>query len=61
MNIDTDSYNGSIDGKTAAHYSTDKADLWLLPVGISISHESVYCRRLESASDSRYRLCLDFR
>ncbi len=41
MNIDTDSYNGSIDGKTAAHYSTDKADLWLLPVGISISHESV--------------------
>lgn len=27
MNIDTDSYNGSIDGKTAAHYSTDKADL----------------------------------
>jgi len=41
MNIDTDSYNGSIDGKRAAHYSTDKADLWLLPVGISISHESV--------------------
>jgi hypothetical protein len=41
MNIDTDSYNGSIDGKTAAHYSTDKADLWLFPVGISISHESV--------------------
>lgn len=41
MNIDTDSYNGSIDGKTAVHYSTDKADLWLLPVGISISHESV--------------------
>lgn len=41
MNIDTDSYNGSIDGKTAAHYSTDKADLWLLPIGISISHESV--------------------
>ena len=41
MNIDTDSYNGSIDGKAAAHYSTDKADLWLLPVGISISHESV--------------------
>lgn len=41
MNIDTDSYNGSIDGKTAAHYSTDKADLWFLPVGISISHESV--------------------
>lgn len=41
MNIDTDSYNGSIDGKTAAHYSTDKADLWLLLVGISISHESV--------------------
>lgn len=41
INIDTDSYNGSIDGKTAAHYSTDKADLWLLPVGISISHESV--------------------
>lgn len=41
MNIDTDSYNGSIDRKTAAHYSTDKADLWLLPVGISISHESV--------------------
>lgn len=41
MNIDTDSYNGSIDGKTAAHYSTDKADLWLLPVGIIISHESV--------------------
>lgn len=41
MNIDTDSYNGSIDGKTVAHYSTDKADLWLLPVGISISHESV--------------------
>ena len=41
MNIDTDSYNGSIDGKTAAHYSTDKADFWLLPVGISISHESV--------------------
>ena len=41
MNIDTDSYNSSIDGKTAAHYSTDKADLWLLPVGISISHESV--------------------
>ena len=35
MNIDTDSYNGSIDGKTAAHYSTDKADLWLLPVGAS--------------------------
>lgn len=41
INIDTDSYNGSIDGKTAARYSTDKADLWLLPVGISISHESV--------------------
>lgn len=41
MNVDTDSYTGTIDGKAAANYSPDKADLWLLPVGISITHESV--------------------
>ena len=41
LNVDGGSYNGTIGGEVAAHYSTDKADLWLLPVGISISHESV--------------------
>ena len=41
MNVDTDSYTGTIDGKTAAHYSPDKADLWLLPVGVSITNETV--------------------
>lgn len=41
LNVDSGSYNGTIGGAVAANYSTDKADLWLLPVGISISHESV--------------------
>ena len=41
MKVDTDSYTGTIDGKTAAHYSPDKADLWLLPVGVSITNETV--------------------
>lgn len=41
MNVDTDSYTGTIDGKAAAHYSPDKADLWLLPVGVSITNETV--------------------
>lgn len=41
MNVDTDSYTGTIDGKTAAHYSPDKANLWLLPVGVSITNETV--------------------
>ena len=41
MNINTDSYTGSIDGSAAAHYSPDKANLWLLPIGVSISSESV--------------------
>ena len=41
LNVDSVSYNGTIGGAVAANYSTDKADLWLLPVGISISHESV--------------------
>lgn len=41
MNVDTDSYTGTIDGKAAANYSPDKADLWLLPVGVSITNETV--------------------
>lgn len=41
MNVDTDSYTGTIDGKNAANYSPDKADLWLLPVGVSITNETV--------------------
>lgn len=41
MNVDTDRYTGTIDGKTAAHYSPDKANLWLLPVGVSITNETV--------------------
>lgn len=41
MNVDTDSYTGTIDGKAAANYRPDKADLWLLPVGVSITNETV--------------------
>ena len=41
MNVDTDSYTGTIAGKTAANYSPDKANLWLLPVGVSITNETV--------------------
>ncbi len=41
MNVDTDRYTGTIDGKTAAHYRPDKANLWLLPVGVSITNETV--------------------
>lgn len=41
MNVDTDNYTGTIDGSAAAEYSPDKANLWLLPVGISISNENV--------------------
>lgn len=41
MNVDTDRYTGTIDGKAAAHYSPDKANLWLLPVGVSITNETV--------------------
>lgn len=41
LNVDSGSYNGTIGGAVAANYSTDKANIWMLPVGISISHESV--------------------
>ena len=41
MNVDTDSYTGTIDGKNAANYRPDKADLWLLPVGVRITNETV--------------------
>lgn len=41
MNIDTDGYTGTIDGAAAAHYSPETANMWLLPLGITISHESV--------------------
>lgn len=41
MNIDTDSYNGTIGGAVAANYSTDKANIWMLPIGIGVHHETV--------------------
>lgn len=40
MNIDTGSYTGTINGGDAFHYTSDKANLWLLPVGVSVSSES---------------------
>ena len=40
LHIDADAYTGTIGGSAAARYSPDKADVWLLPLGINISHVS---------------------
>lgn len=41
LNVDGGSYNGTIGGKVAAHYSNDKANIWMLPIGIGVHHETV--------------------
>lgn len=41
LNVDSGSYNGTIGGAVAANYSTDKANIWMLPIGIGVHHETV--------------------
>lgn len=41
LNVDGGSYNGTIGGEVAANYSNDKANIWMLPVGIGVHHETV--------------------
>ena len=41
MNVDGGSYNGTIDGKVAAHYSADTANIWMLPLGIGVRNETI--------------------
>lgn len=41
LNVDSGSYNGTIGGAVAANYSTDKANIWMLPIGIGVYHETV--------------------
>lgn len=41
LNVDGGSYNGTIGGEVAANYSTDKANIWMLPVGIGVHNETV--------------------
>ena len=40
LNVDSGSYNGTIGGAVAANYSTDKANIWMLPIGIGVHHET---------------------
>lgn len=41
LNVDGGSYNGTIDGKVAAHYSADTANIWMLPLGIGVRNETI--------------------
>lgn len=41
LNVDGGSYNGTIGGEVAANYSNDKANIWMLPIGIGVHHETV--------------------
>lgn len=41
LNVDGGSYNGTIGGEVAANYSADKANIWMLPIGIGVHHETV--------------------
>lgn len=41
LNVDGGSYNGTIGGAVAANYSTDKANIWMLPIGIGVHNETV--------------------
>ena len=41
MSIDTDDYEAK-GGTEATYYSTERQDIWLLPVGVSLSQENVY-------------------
>lgn len=41
LNVDGGSYNGTIGGAVASHYSNDKANIWMLPIGIGVHNETV--------------------
>ena len=41
LNVDGGSYNGTIGGEVAANYNNDKANIWMLPIGIGVQYETV--------------------
>ena len=42
MSIDTDEYEAKGSTAGATYYSTERQDIWLLPIGVSLSQENVY-------------------
>ncbi len=42
MTIDTDDYEAKGGASEATYYSTERQNIWLLPVGVSLSQENVY-------------------
>ena len=42
MSIDTDDYKATGASDKATYYSTERQDIWLLPIGVSMSQENVY-------------------
>lgn len=42
MSIDTDDYKATGSTDAATYYSTERQDIWLLPIGVSMSQENVY-------------------